>query len=223
MAAVTVIVPFPVPEVCESVNQGALSLAVQVRVPPPVLLMFSVWAAGLPPPCCAVKDRVVGLAPMLGGTGAAITVKVTGTEVLLAPGALMVIVPLYVPTANEPVAALTLIAPLLIPEAGESVIQAALSLAAQVRVPPPVLLMFSVLGSRVAVSSLDCEGEAGWACTNCRGHGCRCYRQVDRNGESWTTYSIHRDYRIVGSGGERAGGGSQCNRTIAGAGGWAQR
>ncbi len=144
MAAVTVIVPFPVPEVCESVNQGALSLAVHARVPPPVLLMLSVWAAGLLPSCCAAKDSVVGLAPMRGGTGAAATVTVTGTEVLLAPGALRVIMPLYVPTANEPVAALTLIAPLLIPEAGESVNQAALSLAVQVRVPPPVLLMFSV-------------------------------------------------------------------------------
>jgi hypothetical protein len=111
--------------------------------------MFSVWAAGLLPPCCAVKDRVVGLAPILGGIGAAATVKVTGTEVLLAPGALMVIVPLYVPTANEPVDALTLIAPLLIPEAGESVNQAALSLAVQVRVPPPVLLMFSVWAAGV--------------------------------------------------------------------------
>lgn len=81
---------------------------------------------------------------MRGGTGASVTVNVTGTDVLLAPGALRVIMPLYVPTANEPIAALTLIAPLLIPEAGESVNQAALSLAVQVRVPPPVLLMFSV-------------------------------------------------------------------------------
>jgi len=138
------IVPLPVPEVCESVNQGALSLAVQVRVPPPVLPMLSVWAAGLPAPCCAVKDRVVGLVPMRGGTGAAATVNVTGMEVLLTPGALMIMVPLYVPTANEPVAALTLTAPLLVPVAGESVNQGALSLAVQVRVPPPVLLMLSV-------------------------------------------------------------------------------
>lgn len=144
MAAVTVIVPFPLPEFCESVNQGALSLAIHVSVPPPVLLMLSVWAAGFPPPCCAVKDRVVGIAAMRGGTGASATMNVTGTEVFLAPGALMVIAPLYVPTANEPVAALILIAPLLVPEAGESVNQAALSLAVQVSVPPPVLLMFSV-------------------------------------------------------------------------------
>ena len=34
----------------ESVNQAALSLAVQLRVPPPVLLMLRVWVAGLAPP-----------------------------------------------------------------------------------------------------------------------------------------------------------------------------
>lgn len=90
------------------------------------------------------KDRVVGNAPMRGGTGAAATVNVTGTDVLLAPGALTVIVPLYVPAANDPVTAVTLITPLLVPEAGESVNQAALSLAVQVSVPPPVLLIFSV-------------------------------------------------------------------------------
>jgi hypothetical protein len=34
--------PFPVPEVGLSVNQGALSLAVQLSVPPPVLLMLKI-------------------------------------------------------------------------------------------------------------------------------------------------------------------------------------
>ena len=49
VAAVSVIVPFPVPEAGLTVNQAALSLADQVRVPPPVLLILSVWAAGLVP------------------------------------------------------------------------------------------------------------------------------------------------------------------------------
>ncbi len=67
MAAVTVIEPLPLPEVGESVNQVALSLAVQVSVPPPVLLIARACAVGLPPPCCAVNETLVGLAPMAGG------------------------------------------------------------------------------------------------------------------------------------------------------------
>ena len=43
-------------------------LAVQVKVPPPVLLILRVCAVGLLPPCWAVKDRLVGLAPIVGLT-----------------------------------------------------------------------------------------------------------------------------------------------------------
>jgi len=57
----------------------AFSLALQFNVPPPVLWMERVCAAGLAPPWVAVKERAVGLALMAGGTGAAATVKVTGT------------------------------------------------------------------------------------------------------------------------------------------------
>lgn len=51
VAVVTVIVtvPFPVPDAGESANHAALSLADQVNVPPPVLLIDRVWAAGLAP------------------------------------------------------------------------------------------------------------------------------------------------------------------------------
>jgi hypothetical protein len=86
--------PFPVPEAGLRANQAALSLADQLKEPPPVLLMLTVWAAGLAPPWVAVKERLVGLAPMAGGTGAAATVNVTGTETGAAPVALMVTVPL---------------------------------------------------------------------------------------------------------------------------------
>ena len=58
----------PVPKARLSVNQGILSLALQVSVSPPVLLMLKVWVAGLAPPCVAAKERLVGLAPMTGGT-----------------------------------------------------------------------------------------------------------------------------------------------------------
>jgi hypothetical protein len=64
-----VIAPGPVPEAGLSDNHAALSLALQFNVPPPVLLIVTVWAAGLLPPCCAVKDRLVGLMPMAGGPG----------------------------------------------------------------------------------------------------------------------------------------------------------
>ena len=47
---------------------ACFSLAVQVKVPPPVLLILRVCAAGLPPPWVAVNESVVGLAPMAGGT-----------------------------------------------------------------------------------------------------------------------------------------------------------
>ena len=43
-----------------------------------MLLMLSVCAAGLLPPWIAVNARLVGLALMADGTGAAVTVKETG-------------------------------------------------------------------------------------------------------------------------------------------------
>ena len=84
--------PVPVPGL--RVSHVASSLADQVKVPPPVLLMLRVCEAGLTPPCVAVKERLLGLAPMAGGTGAAVTVKETGTVTEGAPVALRVTVPL---------------------------------------------------------------------------------------------------------------------------------
>ena len=84
----------PVPEAGETVNHAALSLADQLKVPPPVLLTLRVWVAGLAPPWVAAKAKLVGLAPMAGGTGAAATVKVTGTVTGVAPVAASVITPL---------------------------------------------------------------------------------------------------------------------------------
>ena len=68
VATLAVTAPLPVPEAGLRDNQAALSLALQLKVPPPVLLMVRVWAAGLPPPCWAIKDRLVGLAPIAGLT-----------------------------------------------------------------------------------------------------------------------------------------------------------
>jgi hypothetical protein len=66
--------PLPVPEAGLRDNQVVLSLALQVKVPPPVLLTVKVCAVGLAPPCWAVKDRLVGLVPIAGLT------ESTGTE-----------------------------------------------------------------------------------------------------------------------------------------------
>jgi hypothetical protein len=58
---------FPLPDVRLKVSQLMFSLNVQLRVPPPVFVMFKVWEAGLEPPCVAAKEKLVGLAPILGG------------------------------------------------------------------------------------------------------------------------------------------------------------
>jgi hypothetical protein len=46
---VSVTGPFPVPEAGDKVNHAALSLAFQLKVPPPVLLIVRFWAAGVAP------------------------------------------------------------------------------------------------------------------------------------------------------------------------------
>ena len=92
MFTVNVMGAFPVPEDGDNASHAALSLADQLKVPPPVLLIVKVWAAGLTP-AWAVKVKLVGLAPMAGATGAAVTVNVTGTVTEEAPGALNITVP----------------------------------------------------------------------------------------------------------------------------------
>ena len=99
----------------------------------------------------AVKESAVGLAPMAGGTGAAATVKVTGTVTGVTPvPPLSVTVPLVEPTGKVPVVAVSVTLPLPVPPAVESVNQGALSLAVHVRVPPPVLLIVRVCGAGFA-------------------------------------------------------------------------
>ena len=68
VVTLTVTVPDPVPEDGLSDNQVMLSLALQLKVPPPVLLMLRVWTAGLLPPCWAVKDKLIGFVPIAGLT-----------------------------------------------------------------------------------------------------------------------------------------------------------
>jgi len=72
-------------------------------------------------------------------------VNVTGTVcgVLVAPVAVMVIVPLYVPALKPEIAAVIVIVPGAVPLVGESVSHAALDEVVQFNVPPPELEMFN--------------------------------------------------------------------------------
>jgi hypothetical protein len=81
---------------------------------------------------------LAGFAPI---AGAAVTVRVTGTDMVVVPAALKVIIPLYVPTANVPITTLTDTVPLPLPVAGEMFNQLALLLAVQLRVPPLLITL----------------------------------------------------------------------------------
>lgn len=94
----------------------------------------------MPVPCWTVNDKLVGLAPIAGGTGAGVTVTVTGTETGCAPDALTVIIAVWVPTPRELLTGLMVTEPFPIPEVGLSVNQAVVVVAFQFNVPPPRLL-----------------------------------------------------------------------------------
>ena len=74
----------------------------------------------------AVKENAVGLRPMVGVTGAAVTVNVTGTVTGEAPVAVSVMVPVGGLVVRAPVVTITVTVPLPVPEAGLTVNQEAL-------------------------------------------------------------------------------------------------
>ncbi|TKB72039.1 MAG: hypothetical protein E8D46_14990 [Nitrospira sp.] len=95
------------------------------------------------PPCVAVKERLVGLAPIEGGTGASAMVSVTGTVIGAAPEALKVMAPLWLPAVKPPMFTVMVMDPFPVPEAGATVNQVTLSLALQPSEPPPTLLILT--------------------------------------------------------------------------------
>ena len=106
----------------------------------PVLLMVKVWAGGLLPPCCTVKDRLAGVMLMAGGTGAAVTVKETGIVMGVTPvPPLRMTEPVWLPGGKAPMVACKVIVPFPVPEPAVRVNQPVFSLALQFKVPPPVL------------------------------------------------------------------------------------
>ena len=115
-----VVPPFPVPKMGEGEIQDEFPVTDQVRVPPPRFVMDRGCAAGLPVPCWTVKDRLVGLTPMAGGTGAGVTVKETGmvTGVAVDPAGQIVTWPLWVPVVMEPVVTLIVTVPVPAPVPG---------------------------------------------------------------------------------------------------------
>jgi hypothetical protein len=140
--------PFPVPDDGLTLSQAAFSVALQLSVPEPVLVMVIVWLAGFVPPWTPVNDKFVVLKPMVG-VGAAVTVSVTETVcgVFVAPVALIVIIALCVPTARPVLFTLAAKDPPFVPEAEFvpfKLNQAAFETAFQLSVPPPPLVIVTV-------------------------------------------------------------------------------
>jgi hypothetical protein len=92
MVGVAVTVPAFVPLPGETLSQVALSDAVQLIEPLPVLLTETVFAAGSLPPTVAVNARVAGVTDKTGGGGGStvsVTVTVFGEPVAPAAASVM--------------------------------------------------------------------------------------------------------------------------------------
>ena len=120
-------------------SQGASSAAVKDSVPPPVLVTPTDCAAGLAAPSVAVKASVDAASVSAGG---ALRVSVTGI-VVVPPLELMLTSAVWLPAVKPAIAGVTVI---VLPEV-DSDNQAAVSLASNVSVPPPVLDTASVLAA----------------------------------------------------------------------------
>ena len=123
----------------DSVNQVALSLAVQVMDPVPVFVTVSVCAVGLFPPTVPVNARLVGERLITGVVVDAVTVKVTGRMLLLIlPFRLVSVIVTcaeYDPAARPVAVVLTemvSVSVVIVPEEGVIVIQGALAVAIHV-------------------------------------------------------------------------------------------
>ena len=78
MATVNVTRPLPVPGAGAEGQPGGVVTGAPGQGAAAGVADAEGLCAGLPPPWVAAKDRLVGLTPMAGGTGAAVTVKETG-------------------------------------------------------------------------------------------------------------------------------------------------
>src|SRR5437016_11650280 len=115
MVSVSVVV---VPEAVLRSNQAALSLSVQDKVPPPILVSANGFADGFAPPTVPEKAKFVGREPIV--PFAAARVRVTGMVLVVAPIAATVMVAVRVPAVNPVRFTLAVTVPLLVPETGRS-------------------------------------------------------------------------------------------------------
>lgn len=154
MFTFAVTVPLLVPDTGLRVNHGALSEAVQDKMPLPVLEILIGFVAGIAPPTVPVNVRLVGLNPIVAAAVAAVIVNVTGRLLAGTPEAVTEMMSLYVPAANPARFTLTVTVPLLVPDAGDSANHPVVSLAVQTKVPPPVLEIVNVLGAGLALPAV---------------------------------------------------------------------
>jgi hypothetical protein len=127
-------------------SQALLSVADQLKVPPPGLVTFIVPILVQPVPLTNEPVIAVGDTWSSGGRGRAVTVRLTLT-VLVIPAPVKVIVPVCVPAGRPTVVARRVTASVsvvVVPRAGVTSSQALLSVAVQLKVPPPGLVTDSV-------------------------------------------------------------------------------
>jgi hypothetical protein len=107
--------------------------------------MFNVLTGGFVPPAVPVKLKLPGLTANTGDAGA-VTVKVTGKSLgdPLAPGAVIVIVPVYIPAANPAVSTFTVRELGAAPLSGLTLSHDWSPFAVQFNVPPPVFAILRV-------------------------------------------------------------------------------
>src|SRR6185312_5913278 len=85
------------PDVAVRVIQDCVLLAIQLRAPPPVLAIETLWNAGLTPPLVAENAAAWVESESTGGAPVRIKITEIVCGELLAPKAAMVMVSLYVP------------------------------------------------------------------------------------------------------------------------------
>jgi hypothetical protein len=138
-------VPGGEPDATENATQSSLLVATQVNVPPPVLAIERLCAAGSAPPEVYWKLREVGLTLRTPGI---VTTSVTVTVAGLfdAPAAVIVITPVYVPAFCDAGLIDTLTVDGAVPDVESMLNHVAVELTAAVQVSVPLPLLVIVKG-----------------------------------------------------------------------------
>jgi hypothetical protein len=120
----------------------------------PLSEMVTVWSAGLVPPWTAEKLNDVEDKPMVGGGGDTVNVTAMSCGVFVAPVAVTLMFPVYVPAVRDPKVTFAVMVwvvdPVMLPEVGATRLKNVAPLvtdADQLSVPDPVLEMVTVLSA----------------------------------------------------------------------------